>query len=98
MKWVECIKIQTTRSNIAAKMLSFVAECEKCHGLLKAKVFNHASINDCSLCLMWDTDRPEPHGSSVGLHLCSTLKKYGLVDHSVWVEKNGKGRKSHEQE
>jgi hypothetical protein len=50
-------------------------------------------FKDCSLCLLWKTARPEPLGSRVGLHLTDTLKKYGLVDHSVWVEKDEKEEK-----
>ncbi len=86
MIWMEFIKVQTARSNVAAMLQNFVTECKKCHGLLEARVFNHAMVDDCSLCLLWNTDRPEQQGSSVGLHLSNTLKKYGLVDHSVWVE------------
>ena len=93
MKWMEFIKVQTARSNVAAKLLNIVTECKKCHGLLEARVFNHASVGDCSLCLLWNTDMPEPQGSSVGLHLSNTLKKYGLVDHSVWLEKDQREEK-----
>ena len=32
-------------------------------------------------------------GSSIGLHLSNTLKKYGLVDHSVWVENDETGER-----
>ncbi len=87
MIWMEFIKVQTARSNIAAILQNFVSECKKCHGLVDAKVFVHTLVDDCSLCLLWDTNRLEPQGSSVGLHLSKTLKKYGLVDHSVWIEK-----------
>jgi hypothetical protein len=86
MRWIEVIKIQTARSNMAAKLLGFVTECKKCSGMLEARVFRHAKVGDFSLCLIWVTDQPELQGSSVGLHLSNTLKKDGLVDHSVWVE------------
>ena len=91
MIWMEFIKVQTSQENVAAMLRSFVAECRKCKGLLDAKVFNHAMVDDCSLCLLWKTRRYDPQGSSVGLHLTNTLKKYGLVDHSVWVENGDKG-------
>jgi len=93
MIWMEFIKVQTARSNVAAKLQNFVKECKKSHGLLDVKVFTHAMVDDCSLCLLWKTKRFEPQGSSIGLHLSSTLKKYGLVDHSVWVEKDKKEEK-----
>jgi hypothetical protein len=50
-------------------------------------------VEDCSLCLLWKTKKFEPQGSNVGMHLTNTLKKYGLVDHSVWVEKDEKEEK-----
>ena len=93
MIWMEFIKVQTARSNVAAMLQNFVSECKKCRGLLDAKVFVHSMVDDCSLCLLWKTDKHEPQGSSVGLHLTNTLKKYGLVDHSVWVEKDEKEEK-----
>jgi hypothetical protein len=93
MIWMEFIKVQTARSNVAVMLQNFVSECKKCKGLLDAKVFNNALVDDCSLCLLWKTKQHEPQGSSVGLHLSNTLKKYGLVDHSVWVEKEEKEEK-----
>ncbi|NNK93088.1 MAG: hypothetical protein HKP41_01930 [Desulfobacterales bacterium] len=83
---MEVIKIQTARSNIAAKLLDFITECKKCNGMLEARVFRQAKVGDFSLCLLWSTDQPELQGSSVGLHLSNILKKDGLVNHSVWVE------------
>jgi hypothetical protein len=94
MIWMEFIKVQTARSNVAEILKKFVLECKKCKGLLDAKVFNNALVDDCSLCLLWKTKRYEPQGSSVGLHLSNILKKYGLVDHSVWVEKEEEEKRS----
>jgi hypothetical protein len=87
MKWMEFIKIQTASSNVAAKMLTLIEQFKECQGLLEVKVFRHASVDDCSLCLCWNTDSPEPQGSSIGFVLCNTLNQYGLVDHAVWIEK-----------
>jgi hypothetical protein len=87
---MEFIKVQASHSKVAPMLQNFVEDCKKCYGLLDAKVFVHAMFKDCSLCLLWKTARPEPLGSRVGLHLTDTLKKYGLVDHSVWVENDEK--------
>ena len=86
MRWMEFIKVQTTRANVIEILLDFVAECKKCHGLLDAKVFNHSSIEDCSICLCWNTDAVQQTGSTIGIQMSNTLKKFGLVDHSIWVE------------
>jgi len=93
MIWMEFIKVQTARSNVAAMLKNFALECKQYTGLLDARVFVHAMVEDCSLCLIWKTDKAELPGSSLGLHLSNTLKKYGLVDHSVWVEKEETGEK-----
>ena len=86
MRWMEFIKVQTASANVTEILLDFVTECKKCRGLLQAKVFSHSSVDDCSLCLLWNTDVANPLGSSIGVQISNTLKKYGLVDHSVWVE------------
>jgi len=94
MIWMEFIKVQTAHADVAAKLRNFIKECKQCNGLLDAKVFTHARINDSSLCLFWQTKMLEPLGSSLGLHLADNLKRYGLVDHSVWVEKEEEEKKS----
>ena len=86
MKWMEFIKIQTTEPDVTEILLDFAAECKKCHGLLEAKVFRNSSVDDCSLCLLWKTNKTKQFGSRIGLQLSDTLKKYGLVDHSIWLE------------
>jgi len=87
MKWMEFIKVQTAHANFTATMMRIVDECVHCQGLLEAKVLQNASVGDCSLCLRWNTESAAAGGSSVGLSLSSILKQYGLVDHSVWIEK-----------
>lgn len=90
MKWMEFIKVQTVQSNVAAELANFIAECRNCHGLLETKIFDHVTVDDCSICLHWNTNQPESQGSAIGLSLCNTFKKYGLVDHSIWVERREK--------
>jgi hypothetical protein len=40
-----------------------------------------------ALRLFWNTDTPQTQGSMIGLSLTQALKVFGLVDHSVWIEK-----------
>jgi hypothetical protein len=93
MIWMEFIKVQSARTNVAVLLKNFVLECKQSKGLLDAKVFVNSMVEDCSLCLLWKTDKAEILGSSPGLHLSKTLKKYGLVDHSVWLENEETGEK-----
>lgn len=93
VKWMEFIKVQTTAPLVVTRLLGLLEGCSQCPGLLEAKVFHNASVDDCSLCLRWDTDRPEPLGSSIGVFFSTSLKQYGLVDHSVWIEQEEQGEK-----
>jgi hypothetical protein len=43
-----------------------------------------------ALRLFWDTDDPQPRGSLLGMSLAQSLKTFGLVDHSVWIETGNK--------
>jgi len=98
MEWMEMIKVQTTQRNVAEELMIFVEEYKTCEGLLETKVFNHATVDDCSIWLFWNTDHTESQGSGVALSLCTALKKYGLIDHTVWVETKREEEKNHEKE
>lgn len=86
MRWMEFIKVQTAKANVIEIVLDFVSECKNCDGLLDAKVFKHSSVDDCSICLCWNTDAVLHTGSTIGVQMSNTLKKFGLVDQSVWLE------------
>jgi hypothetical protein len=42
--------------------------------------------SDFSIHLFHDSRQIEVNGSSLGLQLVSSLKAFGLVNHSVWIE------------
>jgi alkyl hydroperoxide reductase subunit AhpF len=55
------------------------------------KVYNHVAIDtDFSIHLLYNSVKADINGSPLGLQLVSTLKKFGLVNHSVWIEKLSK--------
>ena len=43
---------------------------------------------DSSIYLYPDSKKVENNGSPLGLRLASALKKFGLVNHNVWVERH----------
>lgn len=90
MKWMEFIKVQTTDADTEEKLRTLISEHGHCHGLQHAKVFHNAYVDDCSILLVWDTEVYEMQGSSIGQYLKSSLKQYGLVDYSIWIEKGKK--------
>jgi hypothetical protein len=57
-------------------------------GLVDAGMYTHASFqSDLVLNFIWSSNPPERQGSKAGLAIAQTLKSFGLVDHSVWTEK-----------
>ena len=52
------------------------------------KVYSKLNLdNDFSIHLFDNTNTLEQHGSVFGQHLVSVLKEFGLVNHSMWIEK-----------
>ena len=93
MRWMETIKVQsaTGKEHTAERQLTVLAhEVQKNperQGLREASVSSHATVPGCfALRLSWDTDDPQPRGSTLGMSLAQSLKDFGLVDHSVWIE------------
>ena len=93
MKWLEFIRVQTAgapEEAIAFRLLSLAKDMAQSPGLSKVDVYAHASVNgDFAISLLWDTDQPQPIGSVIGLNIKDALRRYGLVDHSVWIKKQG---------
>jgi len=98
MKWVEVIKVQTTQTEVVEKLMKLSREYKSCQGLVDIKVLSHATMTDCSVCLIWDTAQVEQQGSDIALSMSNTLKKYGLINHAVWVETRREEEKNHEKE
>jgi len=45
---------------------------------------------DFSIHLFHDSKKVEKSGSPLGLRLAAALKEFGLVNHSIWIEMQGK--------
>ncbi len=89
MKWLEVIKLRSSGKDYRSleELLLSVGKFNQ-SGLAETKTFRHAALeSDWSVYLHWESERPEPNGSPLGLHLTRALKEFGLIDHSVWVEK-----------
>lgn len=92
MEWLETIKVQAGggRESILAKELAALAHevgiGPDSPGRLKVAVYSRVLVpGQLAISLFWDTERPEVHGSAIGLSLARSLKAFGLVDHSVWT-------------
>ena len=91
MKWIEVINTRSTDPGLEAsveELLSSIPEEYLSNGLVEAKIYRHSAMEtDWGVHLRWNADRVENGGSALGLSLARTLKEFGLVNYSVWVEK-----------
>ena len=51
---------------------------------------NHNSLleNDLSIHIYWDSDMMHRCKSPLGLQIAQVLKRFGLVNHNVWLERD----------
>jgi hypothetical protein len=92
MKWIEFIKVQTSIDQdqlFEQDLKNLIKSIPRKNGLDKVIVVRHGSIvDDYALFLFWKTRDVDQAGSGIGLNVAQILKKYGLVNHSVWLDNN----------
>ena len=90
MEWLEIIELRAAaidRGVIESQLLKLMSDAKREAKEMAIKTFTRAKLStDFSIHLLHDTQNVENAGSSLGLHLVSMLRAYGLVNHSVWVE------------
>ncbi len=86
--WLEVIKLRSAgRSSRVLQELSLSMARINQGGPVEMKIYRHAALEtDLTVVLHWKTGRTEPNGSALGLRLAQSLRDFGLIDHSVWVE------------
>ena len=91
MKWLEIIELRSVdRDRVLNELdlMSLVAELEQGSWPKEIKIYVHGTVEtDMSVNLIYDSESVDTRGSSLGLRLVSTLREFGLVNHSVWVER-----------
>ena len=91
MEWLEIIKIQGAPAgyrNADTEVLKQLNQGTAETGLIMARVYTRASVvDDLVITLTWETDSPGASGSTLALSLAREFRQYGLVDHSVWIER-----------
>lgn len=91
MKWLEIIEIRSVgnkRAVMESQLQSLINEVKQETRQPAVKVYSHITVEtDFSIYLYNDSKRTDVSGSPLGQRLASALKEFGLVNHSVWVEK-----------
>jgi len=96
MKYLEIIHVQASTGlersairqllNLTGQLLEF----DRPPGLLAAEVYRHSFLaGDHILQLTWENSPARPTGSASGLRIKDTMKRYGLIDHHIWLAITG---------
>jgi hypothetical protein len=94
MDWIEIITLRSLENlhgSLIPELLKPMANGDENNDLIDMKIYRNAWINtDLSIHLHWRLTKAEPRETPMGLALMQSIQKFGLVNHSVWVEeKNG---------
>ena len=91
MKWIEIIEIRSTgdtRKQLEKHIQEIIDQVEKKSKQQTVKLYTCMKTEtDSSIHLLHDSSEAIRQGSSLGLRLVSALKSYGLVNHTIWIEK-----------
>lgn len=97
MEWIEIIRLRTqpdVESSIITTLKEMIRNLHGTPGLNEARIYSHSAVpGDVSLHIMWNTVQDIFKESEVGLMIADALRKYGLLDHTIWLMKgmNGEG-------
>jgi len=94
MKWLEIIELRSAGGNsklLESQMQKLVNEVYERTKNNAVKAYCRLMIDtDFSIHLFHDSKKVEKSGSPLGLRLAAALKEFGLVNHSIWIEMQGK--------
>jgi UDP-N-acetylmuramoylalanine-D-glutamate ligase len=90
MRLLEIITIRSV-GNIPKPLISnLLSQIEQTHTAEKPvaiKMYHHSGVNtDVSIHLHWRSISGSQGKSSLGMMLSHTLRDFGLLNHSIWIE------------
>lgn len=91
MKWMEIIRLRVAQDQmtlVGPQLELMLDGLGGEPGLTRATAYvGVTSPGDMGLILLWDTEGdPPPFGSPTTQSLVPACKRFGLVDHSVWIQ------------
>lgn len=90
MRWLEIIELRSAgdlTELIGSELRTLVGDAFRDEWDCNLRVYRIAGVGtDLRIHLLRDSGRAEQAGSPLGLQLASSLKEFGLVNHSVWLD------------
>ena len=91
MRFLEIIDIRSTESmgkELRAELKDLAKEVNEKEDREKMKIYIHTKINnDFSIHIIHNTNTNFEKGSQLGMAIISSFKKYGLINHNIWIRK-----------
>lgn len=92
MKWIEIIEVRlagNTGNQVDTQLQDFIDQVERETGKSGTKMYTRMMLDtDLSIHLFHDSGEAEIRKSSLGIRLVSAMKSFGLVNHSIWIERS----------
>lgn len=91
MKWIEIIELRSpgnTRKQLEMHQDELTSQVERKTDKQTVKFYTSMLVDtDFSVHIFHDSSKANAKGSPLGIRLVSALKPYGLVNHTIWIEK-----------
>ncbi len=90
MKWMEVIRVRTLErtENVREHFVTVGRTFAGIEGWVSADIYTGLTHpTDVVIHLLWENDWKPPQSSEVALRIVEELKKFGLVDHSIWIKR-----------
>lgn len=98
MAWLEIIEIRAVGSNrnlLESQLQDLIDELNQGPKLQKVKLYRHVMLDtDFSIHILHNSYKTDTECSSICTQLVPSLKDFGLVNHTVWIENSNKGEKN----
>jgi len=84
---LEIIHLRSTGMDAARLIAELRASVAAVPGQVQVRCYRHTTLaSDLAVHLHFSKDVGEMESSELGARLASELKRYGLVEHTVWLE------------
>lgn len=98
MAWLEIIEIRAVGRNrnlLESQLQDLINELNQESKLQKVKLYRHVMLNtDFSIHILHNGQKTDTECSCICTQLVPSLKDFGLVNHTVWVENSNKGKRN----
>ena len=95
MAWLEIIEIRAMGSNretLKPQLQELFNDLCKEEGLQAVKIYRHVMLEtDFSIHLLHESENKETGCSTICSRLVSSIKDFGFVNHTAWIETFNKG-------